>query len=467
MTVTFLAALLVQCIMVALLRHRLGRRWLRRPVTVLVLASVVELGIAPGLLAVPSIGRDNVYRHGIQRGFVDSADLIMSVAMLALTLGYLLTRPERTATPERPGAIIVTRAVDWRLLAVACIPLVVITAAGHGYNNGAGSGPGTSLSSNLAVAFFVVTIVTASAAFVLRHGSRWFLIVLIIQSVVLAAAGERTPVLMDAIALVLMLLFAGIRVPRLQLAVAAGMTVLVILSISGVRLQEGRALFYTDSGLSTRITALATGVTAVGETQGGTDSPGLLTQFAIRMSSVDFGGAILQAISEGQPRLSPAYVPESLLLAVPSFIWPTKLNHSTTLDPTQLQIEAFGLQNINFIPGLPGLYIGFLAPQWLVILFGLLGAVLGWFERWLLRECTPARFVLFGGSVVAALGLEAGLPTMLVQMRSAAALALAVHLIRVLRVRAGAAGPRSLPPVPNRRTALPAIRREALQRVRR
>jgi hypothetical protein len=437
-TTTLLAALFVQCVMVVLLRHRLGRRWLRRPVTVLVLASVVELGIGPAFLTIPSIGMQDTFRLGVQPRFIDSADLIMSVAMLALTFMYLLTRPERTVTRERPAhATIAARALDWRLLALACIPLTVLTAAGRGYNDGAAGGPGTSLSTNLVSAFFILVVVVAAAAFLMQHGTRWFLPVLIIQSAVLAVAGERTPVLMDAIALILMLLFAGVRVPVPQLAVAVGLTAFVILSISGVRVQQGRTLYYTDSGVSTRVGALATGLSAAGESQGGADVPGLLPQFAIRVSSVDYAGAILQAISEGQPRLAPVGVPESLLLAVPSFVWPTKLQRGTALNPAQSQIDAFGLQNVNFIPGMPGLYIGFLTPPWLVALFGLLGIVFGWFERWLVRECTPAKVVILGGAVVTALWFEAGLPAMLVQMRSAGVLALAVYLVGVLRERPG------------------------------
>ena len=455
MTTTLLAALLVQCVMVALLRHRLGRRWLRRPVTVLVLASVVEQGIGPALLAVPSIGMQDTFRLGVQVGFINSADLIMSIAMLALTCTYLLTHPERTVTRRRSAdTAIAARTLDWRLLAVACIPLTALTAGARGYNNGMAGGPDTSLATNLVAAFFIVVVLAAAAAFLVRHGIRWVLPVLILQSAVLAVAGERTPVLMDAIALILMLLFADMRVPVPQLTAIIGLTVLVILSISGVRAQQGRTLYYTDSGLSTRIGALATGLSAAGESQAGMGTEGLLTQFAIRISSVDGAGAVLQAISEGQPRLSPVGVPESLLLAVPSFIWPTKLDGEAALNPEQSQIDAFGLQNTNFIPGMPGLYIGFLAPQWLVALFGLLGIAFGWFERWLLRECTPARLVLLGGAVVAALSLEAGLPAMLVQMRSAGVLALTVYVVGVLRSRIRSArsstvpaGPADLPQV--------------------
>ena len=73
MTVTQLTALLVQVVTIALLRHRLGRYWLRRPVTLVVLASVVYDGLSPMLLDLPSIRIWNNYRNGIQQQFVDSA----------------------------------------------------------------------------------------------------------------------------------------------------------------------------------------------------------------------------------------------------------------------------------------------------------------------------------------------------------------------------------------------------------
>ena len=434
MTATFLAALLVQFVMIALMRHRLGRRWLCRPVTVFAATSVVYLGIAPALLAVPSIGATDTYRRGIDRGYIDAADLIMSAAMLALTLAYLLTRPERAVTRDAgPGTTIAARVLDWRLLALACVPLTLFTAAGRGYNDGLGAGRGTALATNLVVTFFIIVVVVTAAGFLLRHGGRWFLPVLIVQTVILAIAGERTPVLMDAITLIVMLAFAGVRIPAHHLACAGLLTVVVILSISGIRAQTGRGMYYTNSGVTARVGALATGLSAAGGSSGAADSPGLIAQFAVRMSAVDYGGAILQAVSEGQPRLSPVYVPESMLLVVPSLFWPAKLGQGEALAPAQLQIDDFGLQDINFIPGAPGLYLGVLPPAWLVILFALLGAVFGWFERWLLRVRTPARMVLLAGAVEAACHFEGGLPTMLVQMRSAGVLALAVCAVTALR----------------------------------
>ena len=168
--------------------------------------------------------------------------------------------------------------------------------------------------------------------------------------------------------------------------------------------------------------------------------PGLVAQFASREAGVDFAGAILQSISEGQPRLSPGYVPESLLLVVPTFLWGNKLALGTGINPAQLQINDFGLQQINYIPGMVGTYIGMLSFPWLLVLFCGVGLVFGRFERWVVREPTPARVVLLTGAIASAFLYEAGLPVLLVQMRAAVALALMAKGAELL-LRGRRAGP--------------------------
>jgi hypothetical protein len=425
-TTTLLAALLAQAVCLALLRHRLGRYWLRRPVTLFMLASTVDLGIAPALLAIPSIRAQDGFANGVQRGYTDLADLISSVVMLAFTVAYLQTRPERTPAPVRRAdpavTAVLTRVLDWRVLAAACVPLALLTAHGQGYNNGSASGEGASLATNLTSTFFVILIAVAAVALVLRHGTRWFLPALIVQSLLLALAGERTPVIADGLALILVLLFIGIRLPHRQLAVAAALAVVAMIAINGVRVQQGRDIFYSNSGVGARIGALGEGLVG-GSSVSDAAMPGFVSQFASREAGVDFPGAILQSMSEGQPRLGAGYVPESLLLAVPSFLWKSKLNLGTGLNPAQLQIDNFGLQQINYIPSMVGTYIGMLSVPWLLVLFAFLGLAFGWFERWLLRRCTPVRVILLAGAVASALLYEAGLPTIVIQMRAALVLA--------------------------------------------
>lgn len=434
MGVTLTAALLLQAVEITLLRHRLGRRWLRHPVSIMILVSVAYQGISPILLAIPSIGAWDSYRTGIQQSYVDSATLVMSASMLAFTIAYLLIRPERSAPqPSRDDVAVTLKALDWRWLACCCIPLAILTYQGRGYNGGGpATGGGAPLSVDLASEFFVILMVLTALSFLLKHGTRLFFPVLIIQCLLLAAAGERSPVIMDAITLVLLLAHAGYQLPRRQVRAAAALTLIAVLAITGERVHQGRTLYHEDSSLATRVAVLGSSLTA---TESDGSGPGLVPQAAVRLDGIDFAGGILQSQSLGQPRLSPSYVPESLLLAVPSALWPAKLDHGSNLNPTYLEIESFGLQNVNFLPTLPGLYIGFLRAPWLIAFLAFLGLLAGACERLLFRYRTPARLILLAGAIIAALTYEAGLPNMLVTLRSAATVAIVVKLIEVVRVR--------------------------------
>jgi hypothetical protein len=451
MTVTLVTALLLQAAAVALLRHRLGQTWLRRPVVLLVLASVVYDGLSPLLLAIPSIQRWDIYRQGVQQSYVDQGVLVLATGMLALTFCYLLARPERVMAAAGPHDIRHSaRILDWRLLAIACTPLAVLTYEGRGYNNGTvTTGAGAPLASSVASAFFVLLVVLAAFSFLLRRNRRPFLPVLAAQSLLLAAAGERTPILVAAIALVVLLAWSGMRPSARQLAGAAALTVAGVLAITGVRAEQGRALYYQDSGLGSRLSALAGGITSVGGTSA-TGGPGLVAQAATRLDGTDFAGAILQAEGMGVPRLDAAGVPESLLITVPGFLWPSKLGHA--LNPVGAETSGFGLQPVNFLPGLAGVYLGYLSPAWVTVLLGLVGFLVGRAEALLLRSASPTRLVMLSGSVIAALDYERGIQGMLLDLRTAAMLGVAVKFAEVALARRRA---RQLPgPEPLLRSAI-------------
>lgn len=425
-----LCALLLQAVFVVLLRCRLGKLWLRRPVTIVVLASVVYQGVSPVLLSFPAIRAWDIYRQGVAQSYADSATLLLSAAILAFTIAYLLTRPERTQPPEAdPRAV--ARGLDWRLQALCCLPLAYLTYEGRGYNNAVATGLSTPLSSGLASTFFVILVALTAFSLLLRIGSRWFLPVLAAQSVLLAAAGERAPVIADAVVLIVLLCHAGLRPPTRQLQAAGALTLLTVLAITGARTEQGRSLYYRDSGFGARVSALAGGLAVAGP-QG---SPGLLPEAAVRLDGIDFTAAILQSESLGQARLSPAEIPESLLLAVPSALWPSKLGHAAALNPDLAQTQALGLQRVNFLPGLPGLYAGFLSPPWLIALLAFLGVLAGWGERWLLRASSPARLAMVASALTAALAYERGLPGMLLDLRTGAVLALGAWGLAVARER--------------------------------
>lgn len=432
MTIVLGIALLVEAATIALLRHRLGRRWLGRPVSLMILTSVAYQGLSPLLMLIPSTGVWDTYRRGIQQTYINSAMLIMAIAMFAFTGAYLLTFPERIGSARGvPDKRDLAEVLDWRLLAIACAPLAALTYHGRGYNNGGPSiGQGAALSTNLASEFFILLVLLTAFSFVIRRGAGSFIPVLIAQSLILAAAGERTPVVVDAIALMVLLTYSGHRVPRRQIRLASALTLTTLLAITGVRVEQGRALYHENSGLSARVAALGRGIAAT-EPGKGSAGPGLVPQVAVRLDGTDFAGGILQSVSFGQSRLSAYAVPESVLIVVPSVLWPSKLRHENALNPVEMEITRFGLQNVNFLPTLPGLYIGVLTPPWLVAFLAFLGLLAGRGERMLFEHPSPLRLVILAGAVTAALTYEQGLPGMLVMLRSALVVAMVVKAVEV------------------------------------
>ena len=65
MSLTLAWALFLQALAVAAMRWRLGRAWIRRPVSLLLIAAVIYNGISEMLLAIPSVRVWDVARIGM------------------------------------------------------------------------------------------------------------------------------------------------------------------------------------------------------------------------------------------------------------------------------------------------------------------------------------------------------------------------------------------------------------------
>lgn len=433
MSLSLAVALCLQTVALFLLRHRLGRGWLRRPVTVLAFVAVICQGLPEVLLVVPSIRVWDIDRLGISQSFIDSATLGVSAALVALVACYLITKPERVSLAHlgnepRMAAII----LDWRIIAVLCAPLAVLTYQGRGFNTPAAMSQAAPLSKVLASTFFILMIALAAFGFLVRHGMRWWVPVVILQSALLAAAGERTPVIADAVVLIVLLNYVGLRPSPGQVRTVLALTLVVILGITGYRTDSGRTLFHQNSGFITRLQAVGTGLYALTLTPGeSATGPGLIAQAATRLDSNAFAGGVLQSMSYGQPRIGVGPVGDSLLLVLPRALWPSKLSHVTELNPAQTEMDDFGLQKINFLPGFFGLYMGFLGIYGVIIFAAISGVFLGFCDRYIFRYFTVTRLVLLAGMMEAILVYQAGLPSMLVAFRPALVVAAAVKMIEL------------------------------------
>jgi hypothetical protein len=435
-SLTLWTALSVQAFAVILTRSGIGQNWLRRPFSLLVLAAVTYNGISEVLLAIPSIRVWDIYRQGTEQHYIDDAVLYMSIGLLVMVACYLATGPRRAVAIARSNDVwTAARILDWRLLAIACAPLAVLTYEGRGYNNS--FAPGTSTTATaLAATFLIVLVSLATFGFLLRHGMRWFVLALAVQSIVLAGAGERLPLIAGAVALLILLANVGLRPSRRQVSVTVALTVLAVLGITGYRAGHGRTLYYQNSGINARIAAAGSGLYALVHTSDPTHAnPGLIAQAAIRFDGNAFAGGVIQGMREGDPTLGAAPLAGSAFIVVPSIIWPSKLSHSADLNPGAAEIEDFHLREINYLPTFLGLDVGLVGPYWTVVLLAAIGALCGWGERWLFRSISSVRLVVLAAAVQASMSYEKGLPGMLVALRTAVVLAAAVWLTWTIQVR--------------------------------
>lgn len=436
MSFMLLLALGLQAVAVVLLRHRLGKVWLRHPVTCLVAVAIIYSGVSEILLAIPSIRIWDSYRLGTSQHYIDKAALFMSAGLVLLVVGYLLARPERVSLGRsNDGLVGIIRILDWRLCAFGCIPLALLTYKGRGFNSGLAPGTAT-VSTNLVSEFLVVVVALTAFSFLLRYGMRWFVPVLVVQSVLLAATGERLPVVTGIVVLLSLLARVDRRPTRKQIVMTLALTVVAVLGITGYRAVSGHSLYRQNVSLTTRAKAIGVGLYTLTHTsdQNGTGA-GLIAQIAVRFDGNAFAGDVMQGFSEHNAPLGMAPVPQSTLVVVPSAAWSSKLAHSA-LNPALTEFNYFGIQPIKGIWAGPvttmlGLYLGFLGPWKLMWFLTVLGVVAGWAERYLLGQVTVTRLIFLAAAVQAALAYEAGLPTMLVALRTGAALALIGKAIEI------------------------------------
>ena len=263
---------------------------------------------------------------------------------------------------------------------------------------------------------------------------RWFVLGLIVQSVLLAATGERLRVVAGAVALIVLLAHVRMRPSRRQVMLSRALTMAAVLGITGYRAASGRDLYHQNPGLTARVQAIGSGPYSLGQasSQNGT-SPGLVTEVTVRMDGNAFAGGVLQAMSFGRlvPGVGPVF--KSVLIAVPSFVWSSKLVYLTGPSPVWTETYDFGLRATNYVPTLLALYIGFIGPYWLMIFLAVIGILCGWGEPWLFRRFTAVRTVVLAAVVEVVFKYEQGLPGMLVALRAVVVLALAVKLIEVAK----------------------------------
>lgn len=414
---TLTLALVIQAACLVLLRVRLGKKWLARPVVLLAIAAVVYHGVTEVLLLNPSYVQWNKLRQGLPAKYSHDGALVASCGLLALIIAYLSVvrlRTERSPDEnERDGLAF----LDWKPLGVAFAVMLAINATGKGYSS-LTQFDQIGLAGQLTYQFVLVTAVLFSFALIRRFGTSRFLPVLALQIALLATIGQRLELVTTTAMLMVLLYRADMFPSRRQVVTSLAIAAFALLSITNVRAVSGRDTFYGNTGVVARITAVAVGIVS-GSASTGDDQPSLLAQAANRLDSNSYIGMSLQQQWEFHDRtLGIGIVASSLINTVPSVLLPTKKGLTVLqVSPQSGPAIVYGGPPLNYLPGFIGLWVPDAGPAGVLVLMLIAGLLLGLLERWCYHGGSLLRIVLLLTMVQGAMFFERGPVSFVVALR--------------------------------------------------
>ena len=390
--------LLLQIMALAFLWAKIGRSWPHYLGAIFILMAVIYYGVSEVLIAL--FPNKNSYRPLFNPQYLAQFVLLVSVAILIFSIAYVCTvgpRPESVVPPDEVGLALTKRIFDYRILLIVTGPLLLLTLNGQGYaTNGAinpGGGAGTAL--GLTQQFFILGVVLSGFAFLMRFGQRWMFTVLMIQSLILSLVGERLAILTGA----LMLLFAlnrfSVKIRRRHVAFAFLMLFLFGWAITAARGVEGR--YESSSGASVRLTFLTVGLTHIFSP---TTWGEIEYTLSYRLDGNSYGAMSLQALENGSTPVGPKPLINDVLLAIPSFLNPSKDQSNPNERSEKLYVEEnLPIPELHLSPGiytdiLPtqlGGLTGILGPLGMLFAAMALGLGFAAIDRWLRHGLGPGR----------------------------------------------------------------------------
>lgn len=431
-TVSVVLGLTMQAVALVVMRWAVRGNWARHAGALLLVVAVAYHGVTEVVQA--AFPGRNPMRAAVSQAEIDNWGLLVSGALLIYALAYALTigRKNRVAPP-----VTSVDGLSFRLILLLTVPLLVLSMQGYAFVVGNGDpsqAADNSLLTGLVGQFAVFLTAVCGALAVIRFGPRWALPVLLIEAVAISTVGARSMVVVVCVMTLYGAALAGVRVPRRHLIAAISLVALLATTISATRAIEGRTPFNPEAGPTDRLEALATGLAAVPSGKG---VDAVLDDFVYRLDGNTFAATVLSALDRGAQPVGTATLANSMALAVPSFLSPSKLQ-STTADRSEKEFYAgrFGTpptSQRDSLPTLWGVVLGYGGPFALLVLSLLLGLAVALVDRRMLRGTSAVYFLLGLGVVQFVLAYEQGPQQLFLQMRGVLLVVLAAWAINTWR----------------------------------
>jgi hypothetical protein len=255
----------------------------------------------------------------------------------------------------------------------------------------------------------------------MRFGQRWTIWVLVAQSLILALLGERLIIVSGAVMLIYALSRMGMKLDRRHAVIGLVLLGLFAWSITAARGAEGR--YSETSTASVRLTFLTTGLTNLFASSTGHE---IAYTLGFRLDGNSYGAMSLEALANGSAPVGFTPLKNDALLAIPSFLNPSK-DESNVVDRSEklyveenlpipeLQTSAGVYQDI--LPTQLGGLTGILGPFGLILAALALGLGFAALDRWLRRGMGPLRMIISLGVLYSVLDYEGSWDTYTVTAR--------------------------------------------------
>jgi hypothetical protein len=399
MSATLTIGLLCQAIALALLIGRLGGRLVDHIGAVFAVVAIIWHG-GDEILNILAPGSDP-YRSLVTRSQVDAWVFVVGPAILLYVCVYLCILGRRPDEPDPAMAAVSARYLDWRILAVPTIVLAALTVTGSGF---ASSGSATGFGQNaywsvgLSYQFLFIGVALTASSFVAVRGKKMFLPVFAIEIGVLALAGERIQIVGVTVMTIYLLRRYCVPVGSRSIATAVALAVIVVLAIGAGRLILGRTDFAHNHGPAARLGAVWQGLVHITHQS---SAPGARETYTSRIDGNAFAALEFDALQHGQPPVGFTPIKNTLTLAVPSFLNPTKVPLSTERDRNEVAYASgqFGIfeEPGSWLPTQLGTAVAYYGVVGLYLIVATLGMLLALVDRWLSRTVTPIRIVVAAG----------------------------------------------------------------------
>lgn len=384
--------------MVLVLR-RVRRRWLSHVGALFVIMAFIFHGLTEvAQLLFPGM---NPYRVNVAQEDIDSWILVVSVAILLFSIVYSLRLRQLSRRTVQPLSNR-TPSLDWRLILALTLPGYVAILSGQkpgdlGY-----------WVVGLTSQFLIFGISLTAISFLVKRASSVLIMpVIIIQSLTIALIGSRLLVVVLIIILLSVLLRYGINIRFRDLLFALLMTSCVVVLISVARFSVGRE---TLSGTtSDRLGGLVSGVQALGNQR--VSSLNLAEDFVYRFDGNSFNAMVYNRLLSDRSTTGLAPFWNNFVLAVPSFLNPTKLDLDETVrsEKTFLTLHYDLPQGFDYIPTTLGVIFSYYGTIGLWISLSVLGWFLSTIDHWLQTSRTLLSLLVGIGLTYCVVFIEQGI----------------------------------------------------------